>query len=679
MGINNITKKSTWSGIRPRTWQLEAYAEVCNHFNTKRPDAVLISAFMGTGKSELIAQIATSIILKPGEIVCISTTTVDIVEDLKAIFRKMGIDVGVVFSRSDTIKPITIICDRSSHKLIDENIKFLINDEAHRSECESYLNFTEEAQPECILGLTATAWRPEPSQVLSLYKKVIYRYDSAAALRDKIIVPWKIANYTKRSRKRITQNESCVEMAKTFEGKGVVNAHSIKDAERFNRLLQINGVESEVLHSGLTYSQQDQIKDDFINGDTRVLVYVNMLKEGVNYPFLRWLILRRKVGSRLRFVQEIGRLLRVDEGKDYCEFYDPHDLFGKFNVSYDDAINVGDINGHDRGFASGGGFDFLYHSYETKMHVENAIRNVSSILKAYGLKMTMDKAATMKVFCDDALHRDFKEMAGGRKPKNWEHLLTEIDKKFLIIKRSYGLEIIKILRKIELLGFWPEIDKNRIIKLSQEQQEKISIVNIMRFKPYFWEGMYYSKIELCTRFDMSKDTFELRKKKGWSLKDTLMKPLRNRQMGGLEGYVGKIYGALTILKVNKIKKLKQNTSFICKCKCGEIFSRAYGTIMNSKKCTCVKTVKRHHRKRVEIMQEADLVGKTIKGYHFTSKEKRTTTPGKFEWVFYGHCIECGKHIKISKYNLKNRDEPCDHKVRKGISNNGIKSYQENSA
>lgn len=669
--MTTIIKPSKWLSLKkqklePNVMQLEAFEEIRNHYNGKDPVPGLISAYMGTGKCELIVEAALSIILAPGEIVCISTTTLEIVDDLKKIFKKLSHEVGVVHNSSDSIKPITIICDRSAHRLIEENIKFLIVDEAHHSECESFLNFVDAVDPEFILGLTATPFRADDTSYLSLFEKVIYRYDSGRALRDKIIVPWKLIAYSRVGKTQKQRDEIDVQMAIAFEGKGVINSSSIKDANRFNRILQKRGVKSKVLHSGLTNSERKKVKLDFVHGDTKVIVYVDMLKEGVNYPFLRWAILRRKVDSRIRFIQEIGRLIRSDKNKTHCKICDPHALFNKFQISYDEAISSSEslAESYHRMTSKQRFYHLLSHPYEFQFEAESAIVNISSILKAYGLKMTRDRYAGMKRLTDTILHQEFKQLSKGHKPKNWRYLLTEIDKAFLAMKRSYGLEINKMLNKIQLLGFWPTLDSNKIITLTEEQQDKITIVNIMRFKPHFWKGKYYSQIELCKMFNMSRATFVKRLKRGDDLETILLAPLTNNIKINIDEVIGQTYGAVTILKLDKEGKGIHNSKFICRCKCSNIISRTYQAIKNNKGCYCKMTKPRYENKRAALMKEADLVGKTVKGYLFTDKEKRTTSPGKYEWVFYGHCVSCGRPIKISKYELKKRPEGCDHKLRK---------------
>ena len=63
-------------------------------------------------------------------------------------------------------------------------------------------------------------------------------------------------------------------------------------------------------------------------GSLKCLVHVSLLAEGVDLPWLQWLCLRRPVGSRVRFVQEVGRVLRAHPGKEVAHIIDPHDLFG---------------------------------------------------------------------------------------------------------------------------------------------------------------------------------------------------------------------------------------------------------------------------------------------------------------------------------------------------------------
>jgi hypothetical protein len=64
-----------------------------------------------------------------------------------------------------------------------------------------------------------------------------------------------------------------------------------------------------------------------------------MLQEGVDLPWLRWLCLRRPAASRVRFAQEVGRVLRAAPGKAEAVIFDPHDLFASHALSYEAVLS----------------------------------------------------------------------------------------------------------------------------------------------------------------------------------------------------------------------------------------------------------------------------------------------------------------------------------------------------
>jgi hypothetical protein len=101
------------------------------------------------------------------------------------------------------------------------------------------------------------------------------------------------------------------------------------------------------IHSG--HSEGDRIArlDDLRAGRVRALVHVSLLAEGVDFPWLRWLCLRRNVQARVRFLQEIGRVLRVDNDPDprfgpktEGVVLDPHLLLGRHGLVTVEAIGA---------------------------------------------------------------------------------------------------------------------------------------------------------------------------------------------------------------------------------------------------------------------------------------------------------------------------------------------------
>jgi hypothetical protein len=67
-------------------------------------------------------------------------------------------------------------------------------------------------------------------------------------------------------------------------------------------------------------------------------VHCQLLTEGVDLPWLRWLALRRPVSSPVRLVQEVGRVLRAARGKAEAVLYDPHDCLGAVGLVHAAAL-----------------------------------------------------------------------------------------------------------------------------------------------------------------------------------------------------------------------------------------------------------------------------------------------------------------------------------------------------
>ena len=123
-------------------------------------------------------------------------------------------------------------------------------------------------------------------------------------------------------------DDVCHRLIANQSGPGVVSALNIDDAESYAGYLNRYGIKSAAIHSKMRRSDRDRLLNSLKNGSLKCLVHVSLLAEGVDMPWLSWLCLRRPVGSRVRFVQEVGRVLRAHPEKEIAYILDPHDLFG---------------------------------------------------------------------------------------------------------------------------------------------------------------------------------------------------------------------------------------------------------------------------------------------------------------------------------------------------------------
>ena len=120
---------------------------------------------------------------------------------------------------------------------------------------------------------------------------------------------------------------------------GLVSSLSIEDAEAYVLKLNDHGIKAAAVHSQMKREDQERIMhEELKNGKIDCIVHVSMLSEGVDLPYLKWMCLRRPVGARVRFVQEVGRVLRSHPNKEFATIMDPHDLFGRHSIQNIEAI-----------------------------------------------------------------------------------------------------------------------------------------------------------------------------------------------------------------------------------------------------------------------------------------------------------------------------------------------------
>lgn len=342
-----------WHDTRPpRRWQAEALPIILDAVEAQISG--LVQACTGAGKSNVIREICAAFVPDAQEVIVVSTPTERLVEDLaEAIGERvlrLGVKVGVFYGHKKQIKPpVIVVCNPSLESLVVEldaagkRAALWIVDEAHNSESPQVLSVGQGKWADVVrVGFTATPYRAD-ELALSLFERLLYAYKIGDAIADGVVVPFRVVKWTGDPTTEI--DAACLEMIQhaisTHAGPGVVDAASIADAAAFARYLTDNGIEAEPIHCDLPRAQVKRRLRDLLSGKIRVAVHVAMLKEGVDLPALAWLVMRRPVGSRTWIAQHVGRVLRVYPGKNLAWVYDPHDLLGKFSLSYEACLAGG--------------------------------------------------------------------------------------------------------------------------------------------------------------------------------------------------------------------------------------------------------------------------------------------------------------------------------------------------
>lgn len=330
-----------------RQWQIEALDAI----EGSNSDAPLVQAVMGAGKARLIVeQCKYAMLVTRAELfrVCVSAPTEALVEQLYADLHSAGLDVGRYYGRhKDPLRQIMVVCYPSIAAMVEAypGKQWLwIVDECHLTTSDMMLEAKQLLDPYWRIGLTATPFR-SGSKKLSLWSDVVYSYGMGRALEDGVLVPWETVHPEVGNR---DLDEVCLEMLAQHRpaGGGIVGAKSIEDAELFADALVAAGWQAAPIHSGLAPAVKDRRLDDLKSGALQALVHVDMLTTGVNIPWLRWLMLRRRYTSRTSFLQFFGRGLRSSPGKTSVKIFDPWMQLQHFSLEYAAQLGANGLMSH---------------------------------------------------------------------------------------------------------------------------------------------------------------------------------------------------------------------------------------------------------------------------------------------------------------------------------------------
>jgi superfamily II DNA or RNA helicase len=215
---------------------------------------------------------------------------------------------------------------------------YIIVDEGHHVQAETYKSTLEYFVADFILGITATPDRADLQDIRSIYGHEIYSLPLEEALARGLLTPVRYVLLSpitvdieelredspyltiKELDQRLFAPQSDPEIVRTIEERsaGVPNARrmifcpSIEYCDRLSASLP----GSAPIHSGLSRSIQDRRLDWFRSGEISTVLTVDKFNEGLDIPEANVIVFLRSTASRTIFLQQLGRGLRRAEGKE---------------------------------------------------------------------------------------------------------------------------------------------------------------------------------------------------------------------------------------------------------------------------------------------------------------------------------------------------------------------------
>ena len=258
------------------------------------------------------------------------------------------------------IKAVSIQWLSKHYDEIEEEPGMIVIDEAHHALAKTYKEMWERFPKAKFLGLTATPCRLNGKGFTDLFDVLVQSWDvpefiSKGRLATYDFVSIKSDGVTQRLidslQKRgadgdyqnkemdmlLNKKPSIERLYRSLEEfgkdrKGIVYAINISHAQKIAKLYQEHGVKAIAIDSKTPATERQQDIEAFKKGDIQVLVNVDIFSEGFDCPDVEFVQLARPTLSLAKYLQMVGRGLRVAKGKKNCVIIDNVGLYRVFGL-----------------------------------------------------------------------------------------------------------------------------------------------------------------------------------------------------------------------------------------------------------------------------------------------------------------------------------------------------------
>ena len=315
----------------------------------------------GTGKTYLLTAVIDSFVrANPKAKVWIVAHRRELVSQIDETVRKFQSYSSATSSLLSSVKARSIQWLMRHYDEIEEEPGLIVIDEAHHALAKTYKEMWERFPKAKFLGLTATPCRLNGKGFTDLFDVLVQSWGvpefiSKGRLATYDFVSIKSDGVTQRLidslQKRgadgdyqnkemdmlLNKKPSIERLYRSLEEygkdrKGIVYAINISHAQKITKLYQEHGVKAIAIDSKTPAAERQQDIEAFKKGDIQVLVNVDIFSEGFDCPDVEFVQLARPTLSLAKYLQMVGRGLRVAKGKKNCVIIDNVGLYRVFGL-----------------------------------------------------------------------------------------------------------------------------------------------------------------------------------------------------------------------------------------------------------------------------------------------------------------------------------------------------------
>ena len=312
--------------------------------------SVMVQMPTGTGKTVLMAEA-----VRGCDKVLIVAHRRELIEQIRQTVRAFGLGEGIVV---ESIQKIN-----SKEFEFDFEPELVIVDEAHHALAKTYRMLWERWPEAKFLGLTATPCRLSGEGFEDLFDVLLQSHDiqwfinegwlsdfEYVSARPDSLMMHRIGQLQKRGADGDYQTkematvmdvpESVAHLYESYEAfaqgkKGIVYAIDRQHAGHIAAYYQAHGVNCAVIDAKTKAKERDDIVRAYKNALVDVIVNVDIFSEGFDCPEVEFIQLARPTLSLTKYLQQVGRGMRVSAGKDCVLILDNVGLYQTFGLPTD--------------------------------------------------------------------------------------------------------------------------------------------------------------------------------------------------------------------------------------------------------------------------------------------------------------------------------------------------------
>ncbi|RXZ80912.1 DUF3427 domain-containing protein [Paenibacillaceae bacterium] len=236
---------------------------------------------------------------------------------------------------------------------------FIVVDEFHHAAAPSYQKLLAHYEPTILLGLTATPERMDGKDILHYFDDTIaaeirltdaidrkllcpFQYFGVSDHIDLSQVKWSRRGYDLQelehlytnNKIRATQimNSLRAYVTDVDEVKGLGFCAGVEHALYMAKVFHEAGIPAIALHGSSCEEDRNQVKAKLVNGEIKMIFVVDLYNEGIDIPEVNTILFLRPTESLTVFLQQLGRGLRLAEGKECLTVLD---FIGQAHTNYD--------------------------------------------------------------------------------------------------------------------------------------------------------------------------------------------------------------------------------------------------------------------------------------------------------------------------------------------------------